>query len=293
MKKIVIEPCFNESHFQDCHIENICEYLKPDIYVISEGLFPTGPEGKWKESQKIIKNYTLNGEGKRSFDYDNLVEIIERNKELFPNIEFHLLNMDYNGLNTQQCFEKAYKGFLEVYTPNPDDIIIPLECDLLVTQEQATRILQIIDDLKEDEGAACTQKLFFVSPRVHWKNAKTNSRRIAYRYGSGKLWGNYDGIPGTPIMHWKDIIHDLELFHYIWVRPGKYWDFRKIQVQRGDSHDKGVELAKSIIEKYGKNIEGINKELKDILGGRFFASTLKKEDHPKHFHKHPAMVEYF
>ena len=58
-KKIVIEPCFNEAHFLEFQIPNICDYLCPDVFVIAEGMFPTGPEGLIKNDtrkQKLIRN---------------------------------------------------------------------------------------------------------------------------------------------------------------------------------------------------------------------------------------------
>ena len=46
MKKIVIIPCFAESHFTELQIDNLVNTIAPDIIIYNEGLFPTGPEGK-------------------------------------------------------------------------------------------------------------------------------------------------------------------------------------------------------------------------------------------------------
>lgn len=292
-KKIVITPYFNEAHLARYQIGNMCDYLEPDIYVISEGLFPLGPEGNNKNCDDIVKEYTLNGEGKRSFDFMELETIVAGYQAKYPRIEFHIIKMDYTGLNTPSCFKKAYNGFKQVVDPQPDDIIFPSEFDLFITKKQGQEILKLCNELKPNQGFNCTYMLFFESPRIHWLAAKTDSRRIAYKYGNGLKWGNYDGVPGTSKMFWDDPLYDLKLFHYKWIRPAEYWEFRKKQVHRFGAHHKRLEEAKKIIQTHRYNTTNIDKKLKQLFRERFFLSNLKKEDHPKHFHEHESFKYYY
>jgi hypothetical protein len=292
MKKIIIEPCFNEAQFMEFQIPNICDLLKPDIFVIAEGMFPMGPEFKTTSSD-FIQKYTLNGDGKRSFDIRLLQKIVEVNKKKYPDIEFYLVEMKYDpNENTTFSYKKAYNSFKSITQPDPSDLIFTLECDLFFNEQQAEEILILAGKLKPDEAFCSTYQLFFESPYVNWAAFNTDSRRIVYRYGTGKIWGNYDGVPGTPNMFYNNPIYDLKLFHYDWMRAGKYWDARKEQLKRGDIANEYFEKAKSIIKTKMNKIE-INKLLQDIWDKRFSTNNLELKDHPTHIHNHPNMVYYY
>jgi len=295
-RKIVIEPYFNEGHLIKHHIENLCDYLKPDIYVISEGMFSFGPEGLHKDikiKNSIITKYTLDGQGKRSFDFPKLKQVVADCQKKYPHIEFHILEMDYGKLDTQRCFEQAYNGFKKVTEPRPDDIIFPSECDVFVTKAQGEIVLKLAKMLQPNKAFCCSYRLFFESPRVYWKGDKRDSRRIAYRYGTGFLWGNYDGVPGTDCMYWEDPVYYLGLFHYKWVRPGKYWEFRKNQILRHKAHHIRIEKAKIMIQNNRHNLDVVKHELKHVFRGRFRLNSLTAEDHPKHFRNHESFKYYY
>jgi len=300
-RKIVVEPYFNEHHLAEHQIGNMCEYLQPDIFVLSEGLFPSGSEAlgaslrtRAEQNTKEVKEkYTLNGEGKRSFDFEALEKTVAAYQKQYPRTQFHILQMDYTGLSTTQCFEKAYNGFKQVVDPQPDDIIFPSECDLFITKEQGVKILELCKTLQPGQAFCCSYLLFFESPRIHWLSAHTDDRRIAYRYGSGSIWGNYDGVPGTSKMFGVDPVHDLKLFHYKWIRPGIYWEFRKKQIIRDSSHHAQADQARQLIQHCGLDPQNINEKLKPILGGRFYLSSLTKDDHPKHFRNHESFKQYY
>jgi len=293
-KKIVIEPYFNEAHLARHHIGNLCEYLKPDVYVIAEGLFPAGPEvNKGTVPDHVIQQYTLNGEGKRSFDFEELQKIVADYRKQYPHIEFYIVENDYTGLDVTECFGKAYTSFEQVIKPEVDDIIFPSECDVFITEEQGKKILKLCETLEPNQAFCCTYLLFFESPRIHWAAAMSDARRIAYRYGSGRLWGNYDGVPGTPSMYGLDPVHPLNLFHYKWIRPNRYWDFRKEQIVRNEEWERQIEKVRSIIKEHRHDVTNINNKLAPILQGRFYLSSLTAEDHPKHFREHESFVYYY
>mgnify|MGYP003136463575 FL=1 len=77
MKKIVIIPIFCESHLIKYQIPNIIDTINPDIIIYNEGMFPSGTEGTKKIDESWVAKYTLNGEGKRGFDFNELEKIIE------------------------------------------------------------------------------------------------------------------------------------------------------------------------------------------------------------------------
>ena len=68
-KKIVIIPVFGDTHFIKYQIPNIIDTINPDIIIYNEGMFPTGPESNTNSNREFVQKYTLNGEGKRGFDF--------------------------------------------------------------------------------------------------------------------------------------------------------------------------------------------------------------------------------
>ena len=74
-KKIVIIPVFCDTHFIKFQIPNIIDTINPDIIIYNEGMFPVGPESCTMMSDGFLEKYTLNGEGKRGFDYLELKNI--------------------------------------------------------------------------------------------------------------------------------------------------------------------------------------------------------------------------
>ena len=68
-KRIVIIPVFCDTHFIKYQIPNIIDTINPDVIIYNEGMFPVGPESCTAVNDKFLKKYTLNGGGKRGFDY--------------------------------------------------------------------------------------------------------------------------------------------------------------------------------------------------------------------------------
>ena len=296
-RKIIIEPTFCEAHFLDAHIKNMCDYIKPDIFVLAEGMFPKGPENNTESLSSFAGKYTKDGDGHRGWDFDEVTQIIRQNGALYPDIDFYLLAMNYDAdMTTERAYYEAYTSFRRVVPPLPDDIILPLESDLFFTEEQANQILTLAEGLEFNEGFGSTFKLFFESPKVCIPGAGNGGRKrkVAYVYGDGKLCevialGNF-----TESYHAYITWHDLQLFHYEWIRPGKYWDMRFDQLSRKSYVYEALKRARVLIEHDPPHLK---EDLETMVGweGSFtlVANDLKIEDHPKHIRKHPNFIKYY
>ena len=294
MRKIVIEPSFMEGHFMDAHIHNICEYLHPDIYIVAEGMFPKGPESNTINITKFKESYTIDGH--RGFDYQLVQQAIDDNAKRFPEITFMLIDMDYGpNMKTSEAYYQVFTRFLKHVQVFPDDIIIPLECDMFFTEDQANTTLKAIEKLKLDQGLGASCKSFFEAPYVIFARESTaRTRKLAFRYGTGQL---YDSV--MKIFFWEDtyrhLLHniDLQLFHYEWIRPGKYFEARIAQLNRQDSLWAEARDARDFIyEKppmeellahlpiFNKNWS-IKYDAHDII------------DHPKHIRNHETWKYYY
>jgi len=299
-RKIVVEPTFCEGHFLDAHIKNVCDYLKPDIFVLAEGMFPKGPESNIKDVEKFKDTYTLDGH--RGFDYELVQQIIDDNKKLYPNTDIRLIEMNYPiEYDANHAYFDAYTSFRNIIDVKPDDIIFPLESDLFFSKQQADTILQLISILKPDEGYGSTFKLFFESPKVNIPgyHGQGRKRKLVYKYGAGKLCEILARGNAKESYHAHLKWVDLQLFHYEWMRPGKYWDMRFTQLNRPAHVYALLKNAKELIQHFGINadIKILKQSLEAMKGwdGSFTLSTnsLSKKDHPKHIWNHPNFIKYF
>ena len=205
------------------------------------------------------------------------------------------MNYEEN-MQTERVYFEAYTSFKRVIKVQPDDLIFPSETDLFFTEDQAKQILTQANNLKPDEGFGSTFRLFFESPRVSIPGygGQGRNRKVAYRYGTGNL-SNILALGNS-----KESYHayikwvDLQLFHYEWIRPGKYWDMRFAQLKRTPCVYEGFKKAKALIESDPPHLK---EDLETMVGweGSFIlaANDLKIEDHPKHIRKHPNFIKYY
>jgi hypothetical protein len=287
-KTIIIEPCFCEAHLLKQHICNVCDYLKPNIYIISEGIFPKGPEDK-AMNVNFRPMYTL--KNNRSFDFERVVQIIEECKKLYPNTDFRLIEMNYeDNLSTQNAYLQAYTAFPNNINIGKDDIIFPMECDLFFTQDQAETILEKANKLKPEEGFGCSFLLFFESPRVCIRHERT--RKICVKYGNGSTYNRIMGQNFNDTYQNSIPIYNLKLFHYEWIRPGKYFNLRLDQLVRHPTVQATIISARNTILSRPKNLKNV---LKPFESGHLLLEVngLGLEDHPKQFHNHEKMVYYY
>jgi len=293
MKKIIIEPSFIEGHFLDAHIKNICEYLNPDIYIICEGMFPKGPESNIKDVEKFKDTYTLDGH--RGFDYELVENAVNINAKKFPNISFELIQMNYsNNMETFKAYYQVFTQFLKHIKPSSRDIIIPLECDIFFTPEQASKTIEAIHKLHPDQGLSASCKPFFESPNIIFKGP-SRIRKLAFKYGTGEL---YDNV--MKIFFWEERYRpllrplDLQLFHYEWIRPDKYFEARIAQLNRGDFFWQKARDAREFIQSK-PDIDKLYIYLSFLhqYGWKLLYAPHKITEHPIHIHNHTIWKYYY
>ena len=292
MKRIVVEPCFNEAHLLEAHIRNICDYLHPDMFVIAEGAFPRGPENTLEINDKFKSLYTL--DGYRSFDFNEMQNTINHLKNVYPEVEFQFLQMNYGDVTTQVAYRIAYDSFQKDYNPDSEDIIFMLETDLFITKSQADRINQLCDELKPDEGFCSTFRTFFESPQVCIRGLQDRKRKVAVKYGTGKTYhkvgeGNfYDSyLQFLPI-------YDLKLFHYEWIRPLDYFELRLAQLQRDKVTENALRQCRKTIMKQPKNLQWcLDRDNPKESRFTLTLNAIKPEDHPIHIWTHPNFERYY
>jgi len=288
-KRIVVSPCFNELHFLKRRIPNVCEYLQPDYCILADGMFPRGPENRTQggDLDTIIKNYTLEGKGKLSFDFKELKQFLNECSKKYPNTKFVLLPMDYDkGVNHEQAYYVTYNIFKKILTPSPDDLIFPLECDVFLTETQAQELLSQCESLEPNHSLMSNYYQFFESPKVAMTTQRY--RRLAYRYGNGSVWGCYKQFGSS---------HDsgIRAFHYEWIRPNRYFELRLLQLSRG--YTSVLRELRSIIrskpDNLGKSLVAATAKLgpkQRDLG--LIVSPLQLSEHPLHFQTHENFEYY-
>jgi len=294
-KRIVIEPCFNELHMEKLHIRNMCDYFTPDVYIIAEGIFPTGPEDQMKSGpyKEFAKEYTLNGGGKRSFDFEELKTEVDKCRKEYPNIEFHLVEMSYpQSQTTDKTYYQLFTFFIDTLVGvEPDDIILPSECDMFFTEEQAHQCNQMINALRPNEGFGSSYLNFFESPKV--QKVIRFGRKVAFRYGDGSF---YKKIMGQFL--WEHIyakmipIHDFRTFHYEWLKPDYYFDMKIKQVPRA-WYDQVVKAKQLIRSKPDNLAHRLSTEIAQRHTFELSVVGLEKEDHPKHIWEHESFKRYY
>ena len=287
--RIVIEPCFAEGHFLEAHIRNTCEFLEPDHFIICEGLFPTGPEDSLSSErmEEFKKLYTT--DGKRSFDIEQMREIIAICQKDYPGIDLRMFEMDYNPRqNTEQTYYEVYTFPRTILPLEPDDILIPHETDMFFTEEEANRLLEYAETMSPGTGAGIGAKTFFESPLVC---GHQRGRRGIFKYGDGKFYDkffrSYYWLEGRPDLQ-KTLIEYLPVgWHYEWIRPEPYFQMRLVQTfKHGVSHF--ITQARDAIQR--EDFEALAK----IPHLNIWHKTdLKIEDHPPHIRNHPHFRKYY
>tara|TARA_A100001015_G_C15035304_1_gene735821 strand:+ start:1746 stop:2693 length:948 start_codon:yes stop_codon:yes gene_type:complete len=312
MKKIVTIPVFCESHLVKYQIPNIIDTINPDIIIYNEGMFPSGTEGTKKIDEDWIKKYTLNGEGKRGFDYEDLKSIITDAQEKYPDVNIILNEIDYSDCIDKgeydfvgtKCYVKANSNFKELGIELEEgDFIFPLEGDTFYHQDSKIEIQGYLDQLKPDSGIKSVVVDFiqnqYYTECVNWlpyndlsetdaMNPFTKSRRFCVCYGTEDFYHsvlsdfmtqNYDMLFPT----------DLITYHYAWWRPGKFLELRCDQLERTDekwsAYLSGMEQASTA----DKELVVVRPWFENNNPRKF----LKKInlDHPKHIVNHPNYLK--
>jgi len=309
-KKIVIVPTFCESHLIKCQIPNIIDTITPDYIIYNEGMFPNGTEGNQTINKEWLNKYTLNGEGKRGFDYIELQNIIKNAQEKYPNVKIILNEMDYsNNMSSTDCYVKATTNFEELgITINEGDYIFPYEGDVFHHEDSADEIAGYLKQLNPGEGFRSIwidymQNFSYVEKHrikpLLFNNDGYDTymtRRICFRYDSGgekyiRMLNNFiysdshNPTSGYGMLYPTDLI----TYHYAWVRPNKFRELRCDQLKRGvgywDNFTKGLDMC----DEYIHNEICVRPRDKHITWG--YVKFFNKYEHPKHIKNHELWVD--
>jgi len=287
--RIIVEPCFNEAHFMQAHIANMCEFLEPDVFVIAEGMFPNGPEAHKAPEADFKDRWTT--DGVRSKDIEELRDLVSDANQAYDT-EIHIVEMDYDPVDiNRQTYIKSYNAFKEVVSPSPEDLIFPIECDMFLTKTQADVLLGFCNDMKPDSGIYSSYTRFFEAPYVEFNDDRP--RKIAFRYGSGKLYDTIMNEFCDERYFDKLLGLDLGVFHYEWIRPGWYYDMRVEQLPRTDNTWEVLSDLRYEIEQGPDNLQHRIDIATMTFHVKFTVSNLGPEDHPPQILSHPNFVKYY
>lgn len=293
--RIAVEPCFNEAHFMEAHINNICEYLRPDLFVIAEGMFPRGPENSLTNTETFKRKWTK--DGVRSRDFDQLEAIVDKASDRWLKTRIQLVKMDYAPTaHTAQVYYEVFTSFLKFVKPTKDDVIFTLESDLFFTKDQAEKFLEVCSNTSPGQGFNASYRMFFESPMVCMAHAG-RSRRVMFRWGDGAMYDKIAREYFTESYNKVLPTAQLDLFHYEWVRPDWYFDLRLAQLPEGPA-DRPVGVHQAI-RQMRDLIRSKPQDLQaefDRSWNKYFALKtvpLAIADHPKHILTHPNFVYYY
>lgn len=277
MKKIVTVPIFNEAHFLPHFLKNVNEVIEPDLIILNEGMFPHGPENRGNMNEEFIKAYTWNGDGKRSFDIEQAVEIASQHDNVILN------KMDYGNISTKDAYIQAFTHGIPEDTPETASIFLT-EADVFIHEGDKVHLEEIIRHLPDDVVLTASFQRFFISPFVRIVSDK--ERRVVMKYGDGSLV--HKVASDNFLDHYVDryaVKTELRVFHYEWIRPGKYYDARKAQFSGArdpalmDAHDH----MRNHIYKYGGVVDCV---------WPLRLHTDFTVDHPIHFRDHPEYQRF-
>lgn len=277
MKRIVILPIFNEAHFLPYFIKNVKEVIEPDLIIMNEGMFPRGPESRGV-NDRYIKEFTYNGDGKRSFDIEEVREIVKEHSNVTLN------EMEYGDITTQEAYVKAFTHGI------PDDLqadaaVFLTEADVFIHEGDKTLLNEIVAHMPNEEVITAAFLRFFISPFV--RILPNKERRIVLKYGDGSLLHKVasDNFLDSYLRRYATHC-ELRVFHYEWIRPGKYYFARRGQF------DNKFKRNPLVLEMHDRCKEQIDAHGKIKQEWPLSLETNKNIDHPTHFRGHPEYQRF-
>jgi hypothetical protein len=240
-KKIVIVPVFCETHLIKLQIDNIFNTINPDILVYNEGMFPHGPES-CTNMDGFKEKYTLDGKGKRGFDYPELQEIVFEAQKKYKDKKIILNEMEYdpNEKSATKHYINACSNFKDLNIDiNVGDYIFPFEGDVFHLESNNSVIKNYMEQLTPDTGFKSIWIDFIenqyyadmstLKPFIMKKDGR--SRKICIRYGTMDFYRNT--LSNFESQKYPSLYPtDLITFHYCWFRKDKYLQLRFDQLNR-------------------------------------------------------------
>lgn len=258
-KKIVIVPVFCETHLIKLQIDNIFNTIDPDILVYNEGMFPNGPESS-TNMDGFIEKYTLNGNGKRGFDYPELQEVIFEAQKKYSDKKIILneISYDESEKSATKHYTYACTNFKELNLDvEVGDYLFPYEGDVFHLEKNKNLFEDYIKQLKPDQGFKSiwidfVQNQYYAelsTLKPFFKNENGKTRKICIKYGTMDFYKSilnsfesriYSNLYPT----------DLITYHYAWFRKNKYLDLRFDQLNRPDYYWKFFKEGLSNIDQF-------------------------------------------
>jgi hypothetical protein len=285
MKKIIIAPVFNEGCFIDQWIPNVCDIVEPNMVILNEGMFPQGPENSSKFTKEYLKKYTSDGK-RRSFDLHKIHKALEKYHKVYTNTHFVLNTMMYpEGLLTRDAYYAAYTLGVP---PDLDenDIVLPMELDAFLHQDDKETLHKAFEVHSSAMVGVAMLKRYWMSPFVRMVGDKI--RKLFVKWGNGTTLKQVAMRNFDDSYHQMSILYPVRLYHYEWVRTGKYLQFRKDTFTPirtwSEEQVSWDEFAENHVIK-----EGIYP-----VPNRGVHMTLNEscEDHPEHFKQNPLYKKF-
>ena len=311
-KKIVFIPTFAESHLIRHQIPNIIDTVDPDYIVINEGCFPNGTEGNLDILQGWKDYYTLDGGGKRGFDYIELQQIVKEAQDKYTNTKIILNEMDYTlGMSSTDCYKKATTNFKEVGIDIEEgDYVFPYEGDIFHHEDSAKEIEGYLKQIEPGQGfrsiwidymqnfwyAEKSRIKLYLPEKKYQHEGNYQSRRICFRYDKDgvkyeKMLDNFmttnyhDPIEGYGMLFPTDLI----TYHYAWIRPGKFRDLRCDQLGRPSGYWDSFRVAMDLCDRYAYPEICVREGKRDLSHG--WVKFFDKLPHPKHIKNHELWTD--
>ena len=310
-KKIVIVPTFAESHLIKCQIPNIIDTINPDYIVYQEGLFPNGTEGNKNYDKNWLDKYT--DDGKRAFDYPELVKIINEAQKKYTNTKIILNEINYEqGMTSTDCFVKACINLENLDIKFEEgDYIFPYEGDVFHHEDAKDEIQGYMDQIEPGQGFRSIWidymqnfwyvEMFRIKPYLKDKKYHSDdnymSRRVCLRYDKeGRFYrtvlenfmtsDHHNPIRGYGMLFPTDLV----TFHYAWIRPGKFRELRCDQLQRVSGYWENFVRGLDLADLYQQSHITIRPNAPHGAASRYI-KYFDFLEHPKHLKNHELWTE--
>jgi len=293
---VVVEPCFSEGHILEAHVRNICEYLKPDDFIIGEGMFSTGPESSIVGNRAASFRKRFTKDGVRSFDIELMRDIIHACKVDYPDTNIHWVEVDHplQGDSAGDCYRRVFLLPQQLLSLGPDDILFLTETDMLFGREEGKQIRETCAELRPGEHMSVDARQIYVNPRLFYGH---RHRRGGWKLGDGTSYKKFLDVYYHHDQLGVGMSNRLSVgWHYEWMRPqGAYTQMRLEQTYKGHITPAMEDSCVRIERNPGASDEELLKTMRDSGIYRYLPVTLspfKLADHPIHIHNHPNMVKY-
>jgi hypothetical protein len=292
MKKIVVIPCFAESHFTEFQIDNLIATINPDIIIYNEGLFPAGPENKGGVDESFKTKFCYN-DTNLAWDTIQLQQIIHEAQLKYPDTRIIWNQMNYSDTDANECYAHAVGNFKDFGIDiEPGDLIFPLEGDVFFHENDMDLLNEYISKLNVNQGLQAPyldfmENQYYVEGNSFDPNT-IHQRRIVIKFGD---WEMYNNIVKNFISQKYNMLVTFPryIFHYAWWRPGKYKELRIHQLVRQPEYHQNFlfALEQANISKDSHIVIRPNRDQNDPY--RYIVRI--DIDHPKEITKHQNFIK--